>query len=311
MFQRIENYIKQNFYKKSMTQKIILTIGLPASGKSTWAKQHIKDHPEFKIVCRDDIRAMLDNGEWSTQNEETVLRIRDKVIYTLLDSGHSVIVADTNLSEKVRKRIKDIAKYVENTLNRPIVIEEKSFLDVPVEECIRRDLVRPNSVGSRVINDMAKRNGLLGHVAQENTSNKDGIPCYISDIDGTVALMNGRSPYDYNKVGSDIPRFHVLRTLQSLNTTGTDIIFVSGRPESCRKETENWLNLNYGNDYVLYMRATGDNRSDEIIKKELYDKHIKDTYFVVGVFDDRPRVIRNTWKAEGIPVFDVAQSEEF
>ena len=49
--------------------KLIMTKGLPASGKSTWAKQYLDDNPGTKRVNKDDLRAMLDNGKWSKRNE--------------------------------------------------------------------------------------------------------------------------------------------------------------------------------------------------------------------------------------------------
>jgi predicted kinase len=39
--------------------KMILTLGLPASGKTTWANQYVAENPNTVIVCRDDIRAEL------------------------------------------------------------------------------------------------------------------------------------------------------------------------------------------------------------------------------------------------------------
>jgi len=75
----------------------------------------------------------------------------------------------------------------------------------------------------------------------------------------------------------------------------------------CREETMRWLE---DNDIVfdqLYMRATDDTRKDSIVKQEIYDKHIKDKYNVVFVFDDRPQVVQ-MWRDNGLFVFDVNQS---
>jgi len=54
------------------------------------------------------------------------------------------------------------------------------------------------------------------------------------------------------------------------------------------------------------MREAGDNRPDDIVKKDIYDKYIKDKYHVVCVFDDRKRVLQ-MWKNEGLYVFDCSQ----
>jgi hypothetical protein len=58
------------------------------------------------------------------------------------------------------------------------------------------------------------------------------------------------------------------------------------------------------------MREKGDNRSDEIIKKEFFDAHIVGKYNVSFVCDDRNRVVR-LWHSLGLPVFNVGTGEEF
>ncbi len=59
----------------------------------------------------------------------------------------------------------------------------------------------------------------------------------------------------------------------------------------------------------LYMRANKDQRSDFIVKKELYDAHIKGKYNVVAVFDDRPSVCNGLWRPLGLPLFQVGDGD--
>lgn len=290
-----------------MTQEVIITIGLPGSGKSTWAKTQIGLNSNYKIVCRDDLRAMLDNGDWNGKNEEIILRARDKLIYTLLDAGKSVIVADTNLSEKVRNRIKQIVEDFSKTTGREIKVTEKSFLDVPVATCIERDLKRPNSVGSKVILDMANS---LKIDTPEPKFVYNGLPeAYIVDIDGTLAKMNGRGPFEWNKVDTDLVRNGVAETVRRLGTNST-IIVLSGRDGVCKELTEKWLNENEIPHNYFFMRAKNDMRSDDIVKEELYRQNIEGKFNVIAAIDDRPRVIR-LWKRLGITVFDVGDGIEF
>ncbi len=129
--------------------KIIITKGLPASGKSTWAKEQLAKNSKIKRVNKDDLRAMIDNSQWSQTNEKFVLKIRDIIVREALKNGNDIIVDDTNLHCKHITRLKQIA----NELKVKIEIND-SFLEVPVEECINRDKKRPNSVGQEVILDM-------------------------------------------------------------------------------------------------------------------------------------------------------------
>lgn len=85
---------------------------------------------------------------------------------------------------------------------------------------------------------------------------------------------------------------------------GHTIFAVSGRDSVCRTDTLAWLEK-FGLEHDgLFMRAEKDNRKDDIIKKELYEQNIKDKYNVLGVFDDRNRVV-DMWRAQGLTCFQV------
>lgn len=127
---------------------------------------------------------------------------------------------------------------------------------------------------------------------------------YIFDVDGTLAKMLGRTPYEFDKVASDQEIEPVTNILRSINQAGIAyVIIFSGREDSCQLETEHWLQ-SHGLDYdYIRLRKTGDNRDDCIVKKEMYDK-FKDEFDIQGVFDDRPKVCR-MWRELGLTVFQV------
>lgn len=130
----------------------------------------------------------------------------------------------------------------------------------------------------------------------------------ICDIDGTLAKMNGRSPFDWSRVGEDDINPPVVSLVKLLNSCESpfEVIIFSGRDEVCRKQTELWLLYNGIHYKELHMRPEGDNRADTIIKKELYDKHIKDKYHVEFVLDDRNSVVK-MWRDLGLHCFQVAE----
>ena len=126
--------------------------------------------------------------------------------------------------------------------------------------------------------------------------------CIIVDIDGTLAYMDGRTPFEYHKVRSDLPNKNLIEMLSILEKKYT-IIILTGREDICLEETEAWLK-DYKIKYdEIYIRKTGDNRCDTIVKKEIYEAHIKNRYHVLCVLDDRPRLIR-MWKDLGLFVMD-------
>lgn len=129
---------------------------------------------------------------------------------------------------------------------------------------------------------------------------------YIFDIDGTLAKHVARGPFEEHKVLTDEPIDPVVRVLKALNHT-YEIIFVSGRTDGCEKDTRLWIKQNIGIwNPTLFMRKSGDQRKDSIIKKEIYDEHIIPFYNILGVFDDRIQVCRMLYEKE-IFCFNVNQ----
>jgi len=117
--------------------------------------------------------------------------------------------------------------------------------------------------------------------------------------------MSDRSPYDWKRVGEDSVNVPIA---QILKTARQDIILLSGRDSICRDETIAWLekhNINYDK---LYMRPEGDNRKDVIIKKELFDNHVRDKFNVSFVLDDRLQVCQ-LWHSMGLTLLRVGDPD--
>jgi len=75
-----------------MSLKIIMTRGLPGSGKTTWAKKLIANNPGvYKRVNKDDLRNLMDAGHWTGANERFVLKTRDIIVREALIEGKHVI----------------------------------------------------------------------------------------------------------------------------------------------------------------------------------------------------------------------------
>lgn len=286
---------------------IYVTIGLPASGKSTWAKQLVEQRNKnggksIKRVNKDDLRAMLDVSHWSKSNERFVLKVRDEIITQALREGSDVIVDDTNLATKHLDTIREIAR--KNHAHVEIV----SFTDVPLEECIARDKKRPNYVGEEVIRRMYRD-------YLEPKENKVQAPaydlkledCIICDLDGTVAKMNGkRGPYEEAKSDQDDLNVPVADIVKLYAKQGVKIIFCSGRDEGRgRDATVRWLAKHGFTYHALLMRKAGDQRKDSVIKEELYREHILGKFNVKFCLDDRNQVVDLWRKTLGLTALQV------
>jgi hypothetical protein len=122
--------------------------------------------------------------------------------------------------------------------------------------------------------------------------------CAIYDLDGTIALINGRGIFDDTKLYKDIENTSVTELMRRENEH-LDIIIISGRDAKSKKPTEEWLfhrNIPYKK---LLMRDRGDNRADNVVKLEIYQKHILNKYNVAYVVDDRDSVVA-MWRGLGL-----------
>lgn len=138
--------------------KFIICQGLPGSGKSTWSRLWVNELPKERVrINRDDIRKHL-GPYWIPTREKLVTSIEEAMILAALSKGYNVVSDNTNL--KGLERFKMLVFNAQNTglINYEVEFISQSFLDVPVEECIRRDMQREGieRVGEDVIRRMHK-----------------------------------------------------------------------------------------------------------------------------------------------------------
>lgn len=125
-------------------KKIIICKGLPASGKSTWSKEYVKENPNVIRVNRDEIRDML-GQKWSRDYENKVVVPGEKrFVRAALDLGYDAIIDDTNLNPSIMAMWKKLGE----ELGAEVIVKE---FNVDPEECIRRDALRDRTVGRDVI----------------------------------------------------------------------------------------------------------------------------------------------------------------
>lgn len=287
--------------------KLLLNVGLPASGKSSYAKGRVEKDKKLVRFNNDDIRNMMGvPANWSGEMEDIVRKMLVHGAETALSKGLDVIIDNTNLTAGVQERWKQVA------LAHKSKFEIVDFRRVPVATCVGRDRLRqhPNCVGRAVIETMALKAGLIEF---------DKRPIVICDVDGTLANNTKcRSPYDESKVHMDEPYPVIVEWVNALThhelpgVPEYQVIIVSGRSTHCGIPTEHWLSSRITYEH-LFMRNGGDRRADIIIKKEILDAILAKVpkEQIAFVLDDRPSVCR-MWKENGLTVYPVrGQVEEF
>jgi len=288
----------------------MILIGVPGSGKSTFARQFLKSNPGYVKLSRDEFRHMLaDKWYPGEEIEDLVSANIDAATFAALRHGYNVLLDNTHcnlktLKETITKFGKD-ARIVLKVIGAELSIKEIKAQNLQRDKVVPEDVIDKMYKGFKsvltakadllkLITETATPKGTIV-VGEQNPNLPKAI---IVDIDGTVAHMGDhRGPYDWLKVDLDDPDENVLNIVRTLSLF-YKVIFLSGRDGSARKKTEAWLGVYYGQEYEqLLMRPTNDFRKDNIIKKEIYHQHIKDKYYIEAVFDDRDQVV-NMWREE-------------
>lgn len=239
---------------------------------------------------------------------------RDRRMEFSLENGHNVISSDTNLKARDQARWELLAyKYGVLCVCLDFTDPQSPYY-TSVDECLKRDAVRADSVGKDVILRMFYECLEGNPPLQPPTHDEQGrklAPAIIVDLDGTLCHMSGRGPFE-EKYDTDIQDPAVRAVIDAFLLKKYNILLVSGREGSyaAQKQTRSWLQAHSVPYENLFMRNQEDRRPDTVVKKEIYEHYIKGKYDVCLVLDDRPCVVR-MWRALGLKVLDCGMGYEF
>lgn len=298
---------------KKKTPTILILVGCPCSGKSTFAEYYLKFNDSLRIN-RDEMRMMLQFKEQLEPEDEALLsRLVEKMVETAIQKGRDVLLDNTHTKKEFINQI--IVKF-----NHLANIEFKVF-DVPLEELIQRNESRSRKVPVQVIKDMYFRLQNLKQQFDFQALPKKGIAtnetviaqdltlpkAILCDLDGTLANAN-RNMFrpSEEEIYADVLIEPVAIALKGF-VNEAKIIFMSGREDLYFDISKKWIiDKLQITDFELFMRPTNDTRKDSIIKEELLRNKVLPHYQVLGVFDDRLQVCR-MWYEKGIFCFNVNQ----
>lgn len=280
----------------SKRRKLLMLKGLPASGKSTYAKE--LESKGWARVNKDDIRKEF-FPDYTFKDEKEVVYMEDAEIIAELREGNNVVVDDTNFAPKHQQRLEKIAKEEDADF-------EVLFIDTPLEECIKRNRKRASNVPMEAILNMYRK--YIAPYREEHVKYNDALDeAILVDIDGTLAHIDGdnpRSPYDASRAMEDVLDDAVSVLASMCYQHGYRVIILTGRHSGHLQVTKDWLAAK-GVEYdEIHCRDEEDTRADYIVKKELFEQYVKDKYNVKFVVDDRPQVCR-MWRSLGLKTLQV------
>ncbi len=283
-------------------QEVVLTRGLPASGKTTWCREILELSGScWRYISRDDLRFMLHGNrearKWNAKREKVVSQARDRLLRGFLQDGCCVLVDETFLNPRIMQHVKGICA----EFNVDVIVQD--FTDISAEECIERDRYRGDrSVGAGVIREASKKLRRPAPTGQDS----QGVSltnAIIVDLDGTLALFENQSPYDRLFL-NDTPNEAVVNLVRIMALYAR-IIITSGRKEEYRDVTLAWL-ATHGIPFatLLMRQASQAETKDAWLKEGWYNNAIAPHYNVLFVLDDRDQCI-DMWRRLGLTALQV------
>lgn len=292
--------------------KLIILQGPPCSGKSTWAAEYKRqEDPEVVIVNRDDIRYELDNGKYTMKREDEVTEIEYYRVINGLKDGKTVILDATNLNQT----------YLKKWLELPIeyTYEFKEFY-IPYAEAMKRSKARKAAGGLYISRDIMTKfyKKYYPKEFREELTDKRVIrepevrlpSIVICDLDATLALHQGREPFEWDLLKTDKMDSR-LRLLLNNFMGLYKVVFITGRPESARLATTEWLQdpeNKLHDNWVLYMRKNNDFSHGDDYKEKVYREKIEGKYNVLCVFEDSNKCVTR-WRELGLLTCQVENSD--
>ena len=275
-------------------KKLILCRGIQGSGKTTWARQWVEEDPENRVrINNDDIRNML-GKYWVTSRENLVSSIKKNMTEEAINRGYNIVVDNMNLNPKEILFWKDMVKMANmDPDGYQYEIEFKDFF-IPLEECIRRDAMRPNPIGEKVIRETWKR---YKHFIQtteveryvDNLRKYTGKPkCIVIDMDSTMCFNTTKRPWFGEGAAegmlNDVPNTGMCDMIRKLQEDFV-IVVATGRDTTQEVVTKEWLAKQGINADEFYFRTNKDYRKGVVVKKEQIEA-ILEKYDIVAIFDD-------------------------
>ena len=243
---------------------------------------------------------------WVPERENTGIMktLRTSFLNEMMQKGWDIVIDNMNLNPKDWEFYEGVVKsFNENYPDIKYEIEYKDFF-TPVEECIRRDAMRPNPIGEQVIRATWKRyrhfiicKEIEDKFYKMKTYNKDKKDCIIVDMDSTLCVNLTRRPFytdDWaDKCLYDSPLIGPISIVRAQKMTGTcDVIILTGRREEGRTQTEEWLKT-YNVPYDrLFMRGENDFTKSDTFKEKILETFILPKYNVLFAIDDDNKCVK-------------------
>lgn len=249
---------------------------------------------------------------WVPSRESVVTNLYNVFIANAMVEGYNIVIDNMNLNPKTVAALTKTVKVFneDNEFDWEYEIEFKDFW-TPVDECIRRDAMRPNPIGAKVIKDTWKR--YRDFIIQEDINNMlkkapkhvdGGHQVILVDMDATLCLNTSGRPYYGEGAAEGMLNDIAIEgtcTLVRRMYEKCKVFIITGRegtPEIIAA-TKKWLAEHDIFVDELFFRPVGDFSSGADCKKKIYEDNIKGKYNVQFVLEDNYKCVA-MWREEGL-----------
>lgn len=128
---------------------MICLAGLPGSGKTTWAKEFLKTHPDFLYFSPDTYYERLNGDDCDRRNTFEIWMAMFRDVHIAELNGSNVIIDSDNLTYGQRNQwIEWFPDFDQHVL---------FYFDEPIEDCVKRMMQRRRKIPIKIMREKAAK----------------------------------------------------------------------------------------------------------------------------------------------------------